>query len=68
MTQYAEGMILPALAPSIKANGGQLRVDAIPRYVRVLNATSAFIGKAEIKAAFNELAWRGVFNLSGGPK
>lgn len=66
MTNYAEQMILPALTPIIEANGGQLQADAIPEYVRLLVATGGFIDEAEIKAAFNEFAWRGLFNLIGG--
>lgn len=56
---YAEQMITNALAPIINANAGQLRADAIPRYVLVLAATGGFIDKQEIKQTFNELclAW-----------
>ncbi len=64
MTNYAEQMIIPALAPIIKANAGQLRAAAIPQYVLVLAATGAFTDEAEIKAAFNSIFRRGVFNLS----
>ena len=62
---YAEKQILPALIPIIEANGGQLQADAIPEYVLLLFATGGFIDKAEIKAAFNEFAWRGAFRLKG---
>ncbi len=65
---YAEQMITPALAPIIAANNGQLRADAIPKYVLVLDASGGFIDEVEIKAVFNLLFRRGIFNLSGGPK
>ena len=61
-------MIMPALAPIIKANAGQLNSDAIPRYVCVLVASGGFIDEAEIKQAFNDIFRRGMFSLIGGSK